>query len=131
MKKISKKVFVTIIGVILMTVVVGILLQQQKAAPNTSDESAIRSPYAGQETKGIKAFSQDDIEGCKKHAGLLCVFAQAEGLPFPKQSFNKIIVIDAFHHFQNQKQVVKPNNDILPAPLPKLTSPNNGKLILC
>jgi len=75
--------------------------------------------------------SQKMIEGCKKHAGLLCVFAQAEGLPFPKQSFNKIIVIDAFHHFQNQKQVVKPNNDILPAPLPKLTSPNNGKLILC
>jgi len=65
--------------------------------------------------------SQKMIGGCKKHAGLLCMFAQAEELPFPEQSFNKIIVIDAFHHFQNQKQVVKEIKRVLA---------NNGKVVI-
>jgi len=57
--------------------------------------------------------SQNMIGGCKKHAGLFCVFAQAEELPFSEQSFNKIIVINAFHHFQNQKQVIKEMKRVL------------------
>ncbi|HBE90115.1 MAG: hypothetical protein A3E37_04840 [Candidatus Andersenbacteria bacterium RIFCSPHIGHO2_12_FULL_46_9] len=65
--------------------------------------------------------SQKMIKGCKKHPGLLCVYAQAEELPFPEQSFSKIIVVDAFHHFQNQKQVVKEIKKVLV---------NNGQVVI-
>lgn len=65
--------------------------------------------------------SQKMIERCKKHAGLSCVLAQAEKLPFPERYFDKILVVDAFHHFQNQKQVVKEMQRVLA---------NNGTIIM-
>ena len=48
MKKFDKK-FAIIIGVILVAIVIGIFSQQDKTTSQTSDESAIHSPYAGQE----------------------------------------------------------------------------------
>ncbi|MDP3997007.1 MAG: methyltransferase domain-containing protein [bacterium] len=43
----------------------------------------------------------------QRHPELSCVRAEAQNLPFANDSINKVIVVDSFHHFQNQKQVVK------------------------
>lgn len=44
---------------------------------------------------------------CKKHQGLNCILTNAEGLPFQDNYFDKVIAVDAFHHFQNQKRVLQ------------------------
>jgi len=52
--------------------------------------------------------SEGMIRQClQRHPELSCIHAEAQNLPFADDSVNKIIVVDAFHHFQNQKQVVK------------------------
>jgi demethylmenaquinone methyltransferase/2-methoxy-6-polyprenyl-1,4-benzoquinol methylase len=52
--------------------------------------------------------SEGMLKQCRRrHPELSCVHAEAQNLPFADDSINKVIVIDAFHHFQNQKQVVK------------------------
>jgi len=57
----------------------------------------------------------------QRHPELSCVNAEAQNLPFADDSINKIIIIDAFHHFQNQKQVIKEMERILA---------NNGKVVI-
>jgi demethylmenaquinone methyltransferase/2-methoxy-6-polyprenyl-1,4-benzoquinol methylase len=60
------------------------------------------------------------IKKCRNHSGLTCVFGLAEQIPFPDNYFDKIIIVDAFHHFQNQeivcqeiKRVLKQNGKLL------------------
>ena len=93
MKKFDKK-FAIIIGVILIAIVIGIFSQQDKTTSQTSDESAIHSPYAGQEARGIKALSQDDIEGLLAGAGTpfggMAKPAELNGYPGPRH------VLDAY-----------------------------------
>ncbi len=93
MKKFDKK-FAIIIGVILVAIVIGIFSQQDKTTSQTSDESAIHSPYAGQEARGIKALSQDDIEGLLAGAGTpfggMAKPAELNGYPGPRH------VLDAY-----------------------------------
>jgi len=51
--------------------------------------------------------SEGMIKQCRlRYPKLSCVNAEAQNLPFADSSVNKIIIVDAFHHFQNQKQVV-------------------------
>jgi len=93
MKKFDRK-FAIIIGVIIIAVVIGIFSQQHKNTAQTSDDSAIHSPYAGQEARGIKALSQDDIEGLLAGAGTpfggMAKPAELNGYPGPRH------VLDAY-----------------------------------
>ena len=62
------------------------------------------------------------IKQClQRHPELFCVRAEAQNLPLADNSADKIIIIDAFHHFQNQKQAVKEIKRVLA---------NNGKVIV-
>jgi ubiquinone/menaquinone biosynthesis C-methylase UbiE len=47
------------------------------------------------------------IKKCKSHAGLSCVLGSADRIPFPDCYFDKVIIVDAFHHFQNQEMFAK------------------------
>lgn len=63
-----------LIGIVISIVligIVGILFFQQYSplASQANDEGAIHSPYAGQEIRGIKALSQEDIAGLLAGAG--------------------------------------------------------------
>lgn len=51
--------------------------------------------------------SRGMIRQCKKHKEIDCVLANAESLPFGNEYFNKIIMVDAFHHFYNQEKVAR------------------------
>jgi demethylmenaquinone methyltransferase/2-methoxy-6-polyprenyl-1,4-benzoquinol methylase len=61
--------------------------------------------------------------------GLLAVCAQAEKMPFPDDSFDRIIMVDALHHVYSQKnsaselwRLIKPNGRII------IEEPNIEKL---
>ena len=41
------------------------------------------------------------IQECRKQKNLNCRLASAENLPFEQDYFDKIIIVDAFHHFEN------------------------------
>jgi len=94
MEKFDKK-FAIIIGFILIAIVIGILSLQDKNSSQTSNESAIQSPYAGQEVRGIKALSQEDIEGLLTGAGTpfggMAKPAEFNGYPGPRH------VLDAYN----------------------------------
>lgn len=66
--------------------------------------------------------SKSMLKQCeRRHPQLSCIQAEAQKLPFADESIDKIIIIDAFHHFQNQQQVVKEIKRALT---------KNGKVIL-
>ena len=66
--------------------------------------------------------SEGMIRQClQRHPELSCVHSEAQNLPFVNNSVNKIIIVDAFHHFQNQKQVIKEIKRVLN---------KNGKVII-
>lgn len=44
------------------------------------------------------------IRQCKKHTGIDCILASADSLPFGNEIFDKVIIVDAFHHFSNQEK---------------------------
>lgn len=58
------------------------------------NQSAIRSPYAGQEARGIKSLSQDDIEGLLAGAGTpfggMAKPAELNGYPGPRHVLDAI-----------------------------------------
>src|SRR3989344_1166251 len=39
------------------------------------------------------------IKKCQSRKGLSCILARAEELPFADNYFDKIIIVEAFHHF--------------------------------
>lgn len=47
------------------------------------------------------------IKKCQAHIGLSCLVGLAEKISFPDSYFDKIIIIDALHHFKNQETVCK------------------------
>ena len=50
--------------------------------------------------------SEEMLKQCRKK-GIKCKFGVAEKIPFPDNSFDKMLIIDAFHHFQDQAQAIK------------------------
>ena len=60
----------------------------------SGEESAIHSPYAGEETRGIKALSQDDIEGLLAGAGTpfggVAKPAELNGYPGPRHVLDAV-----------------------------------------
>lgn len=53
------------------------------------------------------------VKQCQKHKGLKCLVAKAERIPFSDNYFDKVIITDAFHHFQNQNKVCQEINRTL------------------
>lgn len=47
------------------------------------------------------------IKRCRRRPDLVCVLGQVEALPFPDNHFDKILLVDAFHHFPDQTQALK------------------------
>lgn len=95
MKNVSKKILGVIIGVIVIASI-AILLQSKLTSLTIDDnKSSIHSPYTGQElTRGIKALSQDDVEGLLAGSGTpfggMAKPAELNGYPGPKH------VLDAY-----------------------------------
>ena len=48
-----------------------------------------------------------------KKKGLYAVRGYAEALPFPDESVDTILIVDAFHHFRNHRQVIKECHRVL------------------
>lgn len=46
------------------------------------------------------------VNQCGKHKNIKCVLINQDTLPFQSASFDKVIMIDAFHHFANQEKSV-------------------------
>ena len=64
--------------------------------------------------------SKGMILQCKKHEGVNCIFGKADNIPFGDGYFDKAIIIDAFHHFQDQqiasqeiRRVLKENGKVI------------------
>jgi len=64
--------------------------------------------------------SKGMISQCKKHQGINCVLGKADNIPFGNGYFDKAIIIDAFHHFQDQqiasqeiRRVLKENGKVI------------------
>ncbi|MCA9997352.1 MAG: hypothetical protein KDE56_16450 [Anaerolineales bacterium] len=90
----QSKIFASIIIVGLIALA-GVWFWQQDAAPTEAvDESAIHSPYVGQESRGIKALSQDDIQGLLAGAGTpfggMAKPAELNGYPGPRHVLDAV-----------------------------------------
>jgi len=64
--------------------------------------------------------SKGMILQCKKQTGINCVLGKAGNISFSDNCFDKVIIIDAFHHFQDQqiasqeiKRVLKENGKVI------------------
>ena len=80
------------IGFFIILIIVGATLSS--CSSEVEDESAIHSPYTGQEARGIKALSQDDIEGLLSGAGTpfggMAKPAELNGYPGPRHVLDAI-----------------------------------------
>lgn len=89
--KFSKFKLAIVVSFILIAI---IFLQQNIFNPQSSEKSIIHSQYAGQESRGIKALSQEDIEGLLSGAGTpfggMAKPAELNGYPGPRH------VLDAY-----------------------------------
>ena len=91
----QSKIFIGIIlGIGLIAIVGVIFWRQNMSLSETADESAIHSPYAGQEVRGIKALSQEDIEGLLAGAGTpyggMAKPAELNGYPGPRHVLDAV-----------------------------------------
>lgn len=109
----NKKYIITII--ITAIVAVGIaesrhFFTQNKVNDTETQTSTIYSPYAGQEVRGIKALSQDDIEGLLAGAGTpfggLAKPAELNGYPGPRHVLDAIEAGE-FEVTDEQKQKIE------------------------
>ena len=91
----QSKIFIGIVISIVVIIIVGVIIYQQYfTILETPDESAIHSPYAGQEIRGIKALSQEDIEGLLAGAGTpfggMAKPAELNGYPGPRHVLDAV-----------------------------------------
>jgi hypothetical protein len=89
------KIFIGIVISIVLVVIVGVIIfQKYSALSEIPDESAILSPYAGQEIRGIKSLSQEDIEGLLAGAGTpfggMAKPAELNGYPGPRHVLDAV-----------------------------------------
>ena len=90
----QSKIFVSIIVVGLIALA-GVWFWRPATVPTeTANESVIQSPYVGQETRGIKALSQADIEGLLAGAGTpfggMAKPAELNGYPGPRHVLDAV-----------------------------------------
>ena len=90
----SMKIVAIVISIMLISVIGIIFFRQNMMRFETSDESIIHSPYAGQETRGIKALSQEDIAGLLAGAGTpfggMAKPAELNGYPGPRHVLDAV-----------------------------------------
>ena len=55
----------------------------------------------------IADLSLEMLYQAKRKGGMHVIGSQTERLPFPAESFDRVIMIDAFHHVQNQQHTVQ------------------------
>ena len=89
------KIFIGIVISIVLVIIVGVIIfQKYSALSETPAESAILSPYAGQEIRGIKSLSQEDIEGLLAGAGTpfggMAKPAELNGYPGPRHVLDAV-----------------------------------------
>jgi ubiquinone/menaquinone biosynthesis C-methylase UbiE len=65
--------------------------------------------------------SEGMVSECKKQGGINCLVGGAENIPSAADYFDKVVIIDAFHHFQNQEKAILEIRRVLK---------ENGKLII-
>lgn len=70
------------------------------------------------------------IKKCQAHIGLSCMVGLAEKISFPDGYFDKVIIIDAFHHFQNQDRVCQEIERVLKSKGKVLIEEFNPKTII-
>lgn len=58
---------------------------------------------------------------CKNHTGINCIFGSAENIPYGDGYFDKIIIVDAFHHFRDKEKAIQEIKRVLK---------ENGKVII-
>lgn len=61
----------------------------------------------------VADYSKGMIEQCRTRLDLYCTLSQAEKLPFKDAHFDKIIIVESFHHFQNQEKVIREAKRVL------------------
>jgi len=90
----SRIIVSIIVGIGLIAIAGVVLWRQNTALLEASDESAIQSPYAGQEIRGIKALSQEDVEGLLTGAGTpfggMAKPAELNGYPGPRHVLDAV-----------------------------------------
>lgn len=81
-----------------------------------------------------KVFVADSSEAmtrvCKKHTGLECALTNAESLPFENEFFDKVIMVDAFHHFSDRDKVIKEVKRVLKSEGKVVISEFNPRVLL-
>ena len=87
-------VIVTVVSIGLIAIAGVIFWRRYTALSGTPDESAIHSPYAGQESRGIKALSQQDVEGLLAGTGTpfggMAKAAELNGYPGPRHVLDAV-----------------------------------------
>lgn len=105
------RTLVIILASVVLLVVAGILFFRGSSplALQASDEGAIHSPYAGQESRGIKALSQEDIAGLLAGAGTpfggMAKPAELNGYPGPRHVLDAVEAGEFELAAQQQAQV--------------------------
>ncbi len=89
------KLFIGIASGIGLIAIIGVIFWWQNTSlSETAKESVIHSPYAGQEIRGIKALSQEDIEGLLAGAGTpfggMAKPAELNGYPGPRHVLDAV-----------------------------------------
>jgi len=54
----------------------------------------------------VSDLSQSMLKRAKQKGGLLPLRAHAEVLPFPEETFDRVLVVDSLHHFCNQEEAL-------------------------
>lgn len=86
--------FGLVVSIVLIVVVGVVFFRQYSPLSATSNDSAIYSPYAGQESRGIKALSQEDTAGLLAGAGTpfggMAKPAELNGYPGPRHVLDAV-----------------------------------------
>ncbi len=113
MKK--EKIIIILLSAIISVIVISGFVIMYSNIQNSSHDVDFTSPYMGEETRGIKSLSQDDINGLKKGAGTpfggMAKLAELNGYPGPKHvldltlqlELNEIQIEQIDNIYQNMK----------------------------
>ncbi len=92
----------------IIVILVGIIFLNFNNSESVNEETT--SPYVGQETRGIKSLSQQDIEGLKKGSGTpfggMAKLAELNGYPGPKHVLDFEEKLELTNNQKNQIEII-------------------------
>jgi hypothetical protein len=105
----NEKIIVILLSAIISVIVISGFVIMYPNIQNSNHNADVISPYRGEETRGIKSLSQDDINGLKNGAGTpfggMAKLAELNGYPGPKH------VLDLTSQLElNDTQIEQINN---------------------